>query len=851
MAININKLLVLFLMLPGMVCYGQVRQDSLTDESSNFYNIAVNKVSDDGKWIVATKVYRHNYDTALVLASGRPGVKSLVGTLTKKYQYSFVKGGQLLALGQGKAILWNLYTGIQKELKVGSDGNEPGNITQSGMMEKGQKYFLQTSDSVLHIYSAGSELLESVAGVQYFKVSSTGSALYIVKKTGRETQLVKYSGNKVNIVYATQHVIRSMEETPSGNFLILKEEIKGAGDSDRPSQKAVFVDTRGGGLMLPDIGEVGRHEYLRFTEIQRGKAIMITVITHIPVEKGTVDIWYGNDGNLEAKQEGSFRTRHWIWKKEEDKTKRIASGRFSTVVSLNNPDYFLMFNKDELQHYSTLFPPIHGFIYDLKKDAYEDLGIIQAEVSVSDCGNQFVYKNMEDLWVLVDIKTLNKVILTKQHLKKAYFSPDGKMIFFESHNDLWKYEIEMDRFTALKIDQENEVKIITRDEIDLYPESGYNFRRNVLDLHVPVLLSVTQKGSMEKTYLKWDKGRFEKLMASSSSNITWYDTDESLKKALYVEESLHYPPRIVYKEIGKEKGNVVFQSNTQDKTSALIRRDVISFKNKKGTSLKGLLYYPIGYDTGKKYPMVVHIYEVQSRNSNQYLSPLNNFPLGFSIKKLLEEGYFVYLPDIVNDSAGVARSALDCVESSLDALQEHRGVDLANVGLIGHSFGGFRTDFIAGHSSRFKTYISGAGACDLTRMYFSYNETSFTPFYWQFEEGQYNMHASYAENKKIYRENNPIENVHKVNAPMLLWTGMEDKRIVWDQTMEFYIGLKRNKKDVVALFYPGQAHVFTTGSRAERDLALRIQDWWDYFLKGRTNVPWINQQMKKDKFPQF
>ena len=839
MAININRLIILLLISLGVVCYGAVRKDSLQDEASKFYNIAVNQVSDNGEWIVVTKVYRHNYDTAVVMRTRKSTVKTVIGTLTKMTQYSFVKGDQLLASGQGKAILWNLNTGIQNELMAGADNSDTGNITQSGIMEKGQKYFLQTRDSVLHIYNAKSELLERVKRIQYFRLSSSGSTLYIVKKSDKETQLIKYSGNKLSIVYTTPGIIRSMEETPSGNFLILKEEVKSSGSVDSISQKVVFTDRGKGELMFPDIGEVGQNEYLRFTEIQNGGAIMITGITHIPAEKGTVDIWYGNDGNLEAKQEGSFRTRYWIWEKEDGKTKRITSDRFSTVVSLNNPDYFLMFSRDELQNYSTLFPPVHGFIYNLKKDAYEDLGVMQAEVSVSDLGNHFVYKNMENLWVLVNMETLNQVILTKQDLKKAYFSPDGKMIFFESNNDLWRYEIKTGQFTALKIDQENEVKIVIKNEIDLYPESGYNFRRSVLDINAPVLLSVTQKGSIEKTYLKWDKGRLEKLMASSSSNITWYKTDETLNKVVYVEESLHYPPRIVYKEMGKEKGNVVFQSNTQDKTSALIRRDIISFKNREGISLKGLLYYPVGYVEGKKYPMVVHIYEVQSRNPNQYLSPLNNFPLGFKIKKLLEEGYFVYLPDIVNGPLGVGWSALHCVESSLDALQDHPNVDMANIGLIGHSFGGYRTDFIATHSNRFKTYISGAGAADLTRMYFSYNYTSSTPFFWQFEEGQYNMHSSFAENKKIYKENNPIENVHKVNAPMLLWTGMEDKRIVWDQTMEFYIGLKRNKKDVVALFYPGEAHVFTTDSDAEKDLALRIKDWWDYFLKDGKPADWI------------
>ncbi|NML72434.1 S9 family peptidase [Chryseobacterium sp. RP-3-3] len=844
MAINVNRLLILLLIFLGIVCYGTARKDSLQDKASKYYNIAVNQVSDNGEWLVATKVYRRNYDTAMVMRTHKSGVKAVIGTLTKMTQYSFVKDDQLLASGQGRAVLWNLNTGKKKEVKISSDHHEAENITQSGVLEKGEKYFLLTKDSVLHLYNARSELLTAIGGVQYFRVDKSGTKLFIVKKTGHKTELICYADKKLSSLYKTSDAMTSMEEIPSGNLLIVKEKIKRGTSNEGRFQKVVFVDVLKGELMFPDIGEAAQSEYLRFTEIQNGKKIMITGIKHIPAEKGTVDIWYGNDGNLEAKEEGTSVLRYWMWEKGGNTIKKVPSDRFSMVVSLDSPNYFLMFNRDELQNYTTLFPLIHAYIYDLKNDSYKDLGIMQAEISVSNGGAYFLYKNTDERWVLVNMKTFDMLPLVKEDLKKAFFSPDGQTIFFESSSDLWKYDIKTGRFTALNMDHNNEVKILTKKENDLYPETGYNFRKSTVDVNLPVLLSVTKKGSIEKAFFKWDNGRLKKIMASSKSNITWYKTGQSLDDAVYVEESLHYPPRMVYKETGKENASVIFQSNTQDTTSALIRRDIISFKNTDNQPLKGLLYYPIGYTEDKKYPMIVHIYEVQSRNPNQYLSPLNNFPVGFDIKKLLEQGYFVYLPDIVNGSLGVGWSALDCVESSLDALKDHPNVDLGNVGLIGHSFGGYRTNFIATRSNRFKTYISGAGAADLTRMYFSYNETSSTPFYWQFEEGQYNMHSSFAENKKLYVENNPIENVHKVSAPILLWTGMEDKRIVWDQTMEFYIGLKRNKKGVVALFYPGEAHVFTTGSEAEKDLALKIQDWWDYFLKGKKQIPWIEKQMK-------
>ena len=111
------------------------------------------------------------------------------------------------------------------------------------------------------------------------------------------------------------------------------------------------------------------------------------------------------------------------------------------------------------------------------------------------------------------------------------------------------------------------------------------------------------------------------------------------------------------------------------------------------------------------------------------------------------------------------------------------------------------------------------------------------------------MGVSYGNNKALYYNNNPIYNVDKVKAPVLLWAGMQDKRIDWNQVMSFYIGLKRYNKEVIALFYPKQAHVFEKRSKESDDLSKRIMEWFDYFLKDHHDVPWIEKQIKIVKTP--
>jgi dipeptidyl aminopeptidase/acylaminoacyl peptidase len=106
------------------------------------------------------------------------------------------------------------------------------------------------------------------------------------------------------------------------------------------------------------------------------------------------------------------------------------------------------------------------------------------------------------------------------------------------------------------------------------------------------------------------------------------------------------------------------------------------------------------------------------------------------------------------------------------------------------------------------------------------------------------MPGSFEDYKELYIQNSPIYAVSKVNAPIFLWTGMRDRNIDWNQVMEFYLGLKRNKKDAVALFYPDEAHGFWKRPN-QLDIAQRLKDWFDYFLKDKKNIPWIDQQMQK------
>jgi dipeptidyl aminopeptidase/acylaminoacyl peptidase len=443
-------------------------------------------------------------------------------------------------------------------------------------------------------------------------------------------------------------------------------------------------------------------------------------------------------------------------------------------------------------------------------------------------------------WSLNNIPAGNKKLIPVKCFGKPWFTEDGKMILFEGYDELWNYEIKSGKLTELATFKGYQITI-ENGNCEYINALNFNFSRQTVNSSGPLVIKLNGLQNNFTSYVLWHDGKTKVIVPSTSDNILYFTFNSDYNWFSWVEENFNKPPYLLLKETDR-KDQVIYKSNVTDKAVLSLKQEIIIYTNSYGVPLTGILYYPLNYNSAFKYPMVVHIYQVQSRKViNEYpvVSYAKGNNEGFNLRLLLESGYFVFYPDIVYGKMGTGLSALDCVNRALDALQENQAIDKNRIGLIGHSHGGYETNFIATHSDRFATYVSGAGNSDIVRSYFSFNNCFQSPFYWQYENGQYKMAKSFCEDKDLYFNNNPIYYVDQVNAPVLLWTGMNDQNIYWEQTMEFYIGLKRNNKKVIALFYPEEAHALFN-PEACKDLVSRVMDWFDYFLKGEKNIDWIN-----------
>ncbi len=85
------------------------------------------------------------------------------------------------------------------------------------------------------------------------------------------------------------------------------------------------------------------------------------------------------------------------------------------------------------------------------------------------------------------------------------------------------------------------------------------------------------------------------------------------------------------------------------------------------------------------------------------------------------------------------------------------------------------------------------------------------------------MGRSLFEDKEAYDRNTPILYAKNITAPLLSWTGGDDKQVNWNQSIELYLALRRLKKKHILLLYPGEGHTLNKKDN-QKDLSEKFQE---------------------------
>jgi dienelactone hydrolase len=263
---------------------------------------------------------------------------------------------------------------------------------------------------------------------------------------------------------------------------------------------------------------------------------------------------------------------------------------------------------------------------------------------------------------------------------------------------------------------------------------------------------------------------------------------------------------------------------------------LIDYRSDKGDRLQGALYLPANYQPGKKYPLLVTIYERRSQNMRTFVNPTDTRAPDPAL--YTSRGYAVLDPDIVYRVNDPGMSAVWSVVPAVKAAIATGLVDPAKVGLWGHSWGGYQTAFLVTQTNIFKAAIAGAPLTDLVSMYSS--------VYWNtggtnqaiFESSQGRFAGNFIDNYDAYVRNSPAFHARNVKTPLILLHNDKDGAVDFNQGITYFNTLRQLGKDVILLEYQGENHGLSRPAN-QRDYASRMTEWFDYHLTGAPPADWI------------
>ena len=283
----------------------------------------------------------------------------------------------------------------------------------------------------------------------------------------------------------------------------------------------------------------------------------------------------------------------------------------------------------------------------------------------------------------------------------------------------------------------------------------------------------------------------------------------------------------------------VFDTFTQK--YAVPRQDKVTWKSNDGTTIEGLLIYPVNYTAGTRYPLVVQMHGGPSESDKFGAGAgllLSYFPV------LSGKGWFVFRPnyrgstgygnafyrDVVN---GYFKNMQLDVMTGVDSLIRQGLVDPDRMVVMGWSAGGHLTNKLVTMTNRFKAASAGAGASDWQSLY-AQSDTRDNRTPW-FGGSPWQKDAPIA----TYWKHSPLKDASNVKTPTLFFVGENDARVPKEQSVEMYRALKSH--DVPTHLYVAPREPHQWGELRHQIMKANTEiAWFEKYALGKTTyVPEI------------
>lgn len=566
-----------------------------------------------------------------------------------------------------------------------------------------------------------------------------------------------------------------------------------------------------------------------------GKRVFYTLKkAETPVPAELPDIWNTADRQLRSNTDPDGSERRWVcWEPDTGRRAIIGSDDLPGVAFTGVSRYILNFGSAAYMPTTKHYADRDGYVLDLATGVSalleKQLSGATQHLRIAPVGTYVAYFARER-WFAYDMEKGTRTDLSAavgrtgkvaaQEVQFAAWVQDGRSCLFHDEFDIWEMALGGAPPKRLTVGRENGTVYRLYGEPSTVGASGFTVKFRSTDFASSGLAKY-ENGKM--TVLAAGNAKFSGLLPAAKGGVF-----------SYLSERFDKPPALWRGKAGR--AGLLYESNAHAKRFEWGKPVRVGY-TVGGKALKGILYRPPGYTAGKQYPMVVLVYERQGHLLYAYDNPSLHNNYGFNLPHLLSQGYTVLLPDIDSRMGEPGRSALECTVAAVQAALATGAVDRDRIGLMGHSFGGYETNYIITQTGLFRCAVSGDAVTDYVSLYLSEDKTFHHVSYWRFEADQRRMGVPFYEDRERYIANSPVQYADRIRTPLLQFTGARDTQVDPSQSFELHLALRRLGKENILLVYPGEGHILAS-KRNQADLTLKVCDWFAWHLKDGNRPSW-------------
>lgn len=379
---------------------------------------------------------------------------------------------------------------------------------------------------------------------------------------------------------------------------------------------------------------------------------------------------------------------------------------------------------------------------------------------------------------------------------EKYTEPQHPMVFVKNKPSQFIWQSRRDGYNHLyHYDISGKlVRQLTKGAWEVKSENGFDARGENLYFHANAEKPVNQ--DFYSVNLK--SGKITRLTKDDGFHTVTIADDGGLMVDNF--SSAYVPREIRLIHPQKGTGKTIFEAPNPIKEFKTGSWKLFTIKNGQGADLYCRLFRPVDFDSTKKYPVLVYLYNGPHSQmvTNTWMA---NGELWYQY--MAQKGFIVFTLDGrgTNWRGKAWEQAIFRQIGTVEMEDQLKGVeylkslpyvDASRIGVHGWSYGGFMTtSLMTRHPDVYKVGVAGGPVID-----WSYYEVMYGERYMDRPE----------ENKQGYEANNLLNHVDKLKGRLLMIHGAQDDVVVWQHSIMYQKKAVDKGVQLDYYVYPGHMH---------------------------------------------